>query len=194
VQVLFLCSANQCRSPMAAGLLQRHLARSKRCRPITVASAGFASAGYPATDGAVAVMEDIGIDITGHRSRKLDRELLDGADLILGMTRQHVVDAAVLAPAAWPRTFPLMDAVRRAGETGPLPVGEEPAYWVALLHAGRRPATVLALPPSDDIADPIDQPLDAYRRARDQLDGLTRRLAELLCTGDARVEGEYIQT
>lgn len=172
---------------MAAGLLQRHLARRGDRRGIAVSSAGFGSTGYPAADGAVAVMEDIGVDITGHRSRQADPELLEGADLILGMTRQHVIDAAVLAPAAWPKTFPLVDAVRRGSESGPLPTADDPAYWVARLHAGRRPAAVLMLPPGDDIADPIDQPIEAYRKTRDQLDGLTRRLAELLCSGDGDV-------
>ena len=165
---------------MAAALLRNHLARSSGSPPIQVGSAGFGPEGYPATDEAVAAMDDLRIDITGHRSRRLDPELLEAADLILAMTRQHVMDAVVLAPAAWPRTLPLVDAVRRASETGPLPTPADPASWVARLHAGRRPADVLTLPPRDDVADPIDQPLDAYRRTRDQLDGLTRRLAELL--------------
>jgi len=186
VQVLFVCSANQCRSPMAAALLQRYLTRGSACSSIEVGSAGFGPAGYPATEGAIAAMDDIRIDITRHRSRLLDPDLLGGADLVLAMTRQHVMDAVVLAPAAWPRTLPLVDAVRRAGQTGPMLAANDPGSWVARLHAGRRPADVLTLPPGDDIADPIDQPLDAYRRTRDQLDGLTRRLAELLREPEGR--------
>jgi len=151
-----------------------------------VGSAGFGPEGYPATDEAVAAMDDIRIDITGHRSRRLDPELLGDADLVLAMTRQHVMDAVVLAPAAWPRTLPLIDAVRRASQTGPMPTADNPGSWVARLHAGRRPADVLTLSPADDIADPIDQPLDAYRRTRDQLDGLTRRLAELFRESDSQ--------
>jgi low molecular weight protein-tyrosine phosphatase len=174
---------------MAAALLQARLARRSRCPPIQVLSAGFGPSGYPATDSAVAAMDDVGIDITRHRSRQLDGEILEDADLVLGMTRQHVVDAVVLAPEAWPRTLPLVDAVRRASETGPLTTGEDPQSWVARLHGGRRPADVLTLPPGDDIADPIGGRLDAYRKTRDQLDGLTRQLAELLCASDGDTAG-----
>ena len=165
---------------MAAALLQNHLARRSGSPPVQVGSAGFGPEGYPATDEAVAAMDDLRIDITGHRSRRLDPHVLGAADLILAMTRQHVIDAVVLARAAWPRTLPLVDAVRRASQAGPLPTADDPSSWVARLHAGRRPADVLTLPPGDDIADPIGQPLDAYRRTRDQLNGLTQRLAELL--------------
>ena len=83
MRVLFVCSGNTCRSPMAEGYLS-----SKRLPGISVSSAGFISEGDAASENAVEVMREIGIDISSHTSHLLTGKLLE-ADRIYCMTEGH---------------------------------------------------------------------------------------------------------
>jgi len=89
--ILLVCTGNLCRSPMAAALLRRYLDEDDARRDWRVLSAGlWAEEGEPASTGAVMAMAERGIDLTGHRSRRLTRQMVEEADLILGMTPSHV--------------------------------------------------------------------------------------------------------
>lgn len=178
VDILFVCTGNQCRSPMAAAILSRLL--SERGSAIAVGSAGFLSEGVPIPTEVRQVMEPFGYDLSAHRSRAVSSVLLGSAELVVGMTRQHAVDLALLHPSAWPRTFTLAEVVRLGG-TFPARRRDEPlASWVARVGAGRRRASIFDLPRSDDVPDPIGKPLRAYLGTRDRLLGLTTRLADLV--------------
>lgn len=83
MKVLFICSGNTCRSPMAEGYLS-----SKNSENLTVSSAGFISEGEKASKNAVAVMKEIGIDISAHRSRLINADMLS-ADRIFCMSESH---------------------------------------------------------------------------------------------------------
>src|SRR5436189_797269 len=86
--VLFVCTGNICRSPLAASLLERAL--QERGIEVTVASAGTGAwDGAPASEGAYLVGLERGLDLSGHRARLLTRELVEQADLILTMARHH---------------------------------------------------------------------------------------------------------
>jgi protein-tyrosine-phosphatase len=88
--VLFVCTANMCRSPIAQGLMQDKLRREKLADQMRAESAGvWTQNGRPATDLAVRVLADRGIDIAGHRSRVITPEIVRDAALILTMTRSH---------------------------------------------------------------------------------------------------------
>ena len=91
--VVCVCTGNTCRSPMAAALLRQALDKRGR-EDILVESAGLA-AGFasPASEHAVAVMREIGLDLSGHRSRPLTETLAADAARIVAMTDGH---AAVL--------------------------------------------------------------------------------------------------
>ena len=88
--VLFVCTANQCRSPMAEALLKSLVARRGEADCWQIQSAGtWTEAGRPATQLTQVVMRERNIDLSGHRSRLIDADLLATASVILVMTRNH---------------------------------------------------------------------------------------------------------
>jgi protein-tyrosine phosphatase len=161
---------------MAEALLRRRMQE----RGVTgrVGSAGFLGSGHRATDDAIATMADIGVDLSGHRSRKVTADLLDGTDLVITMTRQHLIDIASLTPDGWERGFQIRDLVQRAVAVGPR--GQPFETWLASVNSGRSRAGLLSTPLGDDIADPIGGTRADYQRTRDVLDGLLTRLAAVL--------------
>jgi protein arginine phosphatase len=84
--LLFVCSGNTCRSPLAR-VITRRLLRERGWHHVSVASAGTAAVdGAAASENSLAVAAENGLDLSGHESRELTTELLDWADLILTMT------------------------------------------------------------------------------------------------------------
>jgi low molecular weight protein-tyrosine phosphatase len=167
--ILVLCTANVCRSPMAAALLARRLGGLG----VPVSSAGMLGGGSPALPEVVSAMAAHGLDVSAHRSRAVQPADLAGAGLVLGMARENIRHAVVMAPQAWPRAFTLKELIRRAGGTGPRPPGEPLTSWLG--DAGE-----------DDVADPAGGPPDGYPRTAAALDRLVERLAEL-CWPDQAV-------
>lgn len=94
---LFVCTGNTCRSPMAEGLFRKFLSQQLQCaedelidRGYVVQSAGLAAAnGLPASPESVAILEEKGIDLRNHESQPLTDQLLNQADYVFTMTRQH---------------------------------------------------------------------------------------------------------
>jgi protein-tyrosine-phosphatase len=86
--VLFVCTANICRSPMAMGLWKAMI--KDRADEWIVESAGtWAPEGEPAAQRTQLVLKELGIDLWSHRSRQVDRQLLSQFNLILVMERGH---------------------------------------------------------------------------------------------------------
>jgi len=136
--ILFLCTGNICRSPMAEGLF-RHAIKGRG--EFRIVSAGLgAMDGQPPTQHSVQAMREIGIDISGQRSRALTAEMVRSADYIFGMTHSHVDTVALLYPAMAEKTFLL----REFDET--LEFYEK------------------------DISDPIGSPYEIYVECRDQIE------------------------
>lgn len=78
-KVIFICTGNTCRSPMAEALFKK-LLTDKGITDIEVSSAGLMTAdGLPASENSVKAMAEIGMDISAHRSRQLTAEMLNGA-------------------------------------------------------------------------------------------------------------------
>ena len=90
MRVLFVCTGNTCRSPIAEALARR-FAADRHLSEISVGSAGTAAwDGAPASDGALLVAMERSVDLSAHRARLLTRELVNGSDLILAMGPHHV--------------------------------------------------------------------------------------------------------
>jgi protein-tyrosine-phosphatase len=89
--ILIVCTANICRSPMAAGLLQHFLAgQTGPLKSLQVISAGIAARqDDPISDNAAVAMRKVGIDLSEHASQPVTQRLLDEALVVLCMTESH---------------------------------------------------------------------------------------------------------
>ena len=101
--VLFVCTGNTCRSPMAEVLLREYVAQKLHCTlneiqkyGVEIQSAGISAwGGTQASDKAVHAMQQKGIDLNGHTSQPLTEKLLQSAEIVWTMTAAH--RSAILA-------------------------------------------------------------------------------------------------
>ncbi len=108
IKVLFVCTGNTCRSPIAEGAFKKYLAEKLNFKVdeleqmgYKVSSAGIiGSSGHPATSEAVTACAAQGIDIKNHRNRGLSRELIEESDFIFTMEKIHLMRTLSLAPEA----------------------------------------------------------------------------------------------
>jgi protein-tyrosine phosphatase len=174
--ILIVCTANVCRSPVAAALLQRALdATTAPGDPAwAVRSAGTSSIRVPLDANTVAAAAEAGLTVGDHVPRPVDRSIVarDGADLVLTMSRAHLREVVALDPASWPRSFTLKELVRRASEVAPAAAGEPLGAWLGRLAVGRRAAAMIKPDPDDDVEDPYGLPHRAHRAMVEELSGL----------------------
>lgn len=106
-KILLVCSGNTCRSPMAQAMLQQML-RNTHNKEITVKSAGlYTSDGLPASEAARLVMEEMGLDLSGHTSQKVNEALMAETELVLTMTEEQRQNLAAAFPQKRQQIFTL---------------------------------------------------------------------------------------
>jgi len=146
--VLFICTGNICRSPMAEGLF-RDLVKGRK--DIAVGSAGIgAVSGQLPSVHSVEVMDELGIDINGVRSRPITPEMVRRSDFIFCMTYGHLDSMLLLFPEAADKTF--------------------------LVREFENEVPVIAR----EIPDPIGACRDTYRHCRDQIAKALPRLLDFI--------------
>jgi protein-tyrosine-phosphatase len=112
--VLFVCTANICRSPMTAGIFNKILKEENPEGEWRVESAGtWGLDGEPAAAGSLAVMKNNGIDISEHRARSVSKDLLQVFDLILTMESGQKESMRVEFPEVSDRIFLLSEMVNQ---------------------------------------------------------------------------------
>ncbi len=105
--VLFVCTGNVCRSPMAEGIF-RHAIQGRGNYRVLSAGLG-AMDGQPPSPYAVQAVKELGIDISSQRSRMLTPDMVQQADYLFGMTHSHVDTVTLLYPQAAEKTFLLRE-------------------------------------------------------------------------------------
>jgi protein-tyrosine phosphatase len=193
--ILVVCTGTVCRSPVAEGFLCSAVRRRFAERAPTVESVGtFGWEGSPASPESVAAALELGIDIAGHRARRLEAEHLEGTGLVLAMASEHRTAVVRLAPETAARTFTLKELVRLLEA---LPVASGDADPVAALAVRAAEADALRRngfegdPEDEDIADPLGLPIETYRAVAVELEEWCGRLTDgLFGRAHARASAE----
>lgn len=143
--VLFVCTGNTCRSPMAVGLVKHALGNHPN---IKIISAGvMAPKGLHASINAVVVMKEIEIDISQHHSTLLTKDLVNQMDLIFVMTQVHKLEVINLLEKPGKEIYLIKEFDPKLSKED---------------HEIRNTGSM-------DIPDPIGKPIELYRHCRDEI-------------------------
>lgn len=173
--ILTVCTGNICRSPLAEALLRHHLDGL----PVTVHSAGtYALAGEQMTDQNQVIASELGVDdARGHRARQLTEPMLDEADLVLALSREHRRAIAELLPRANRVTFTLREFARLTRElsledeieSSPTDAGARMRQLVASIAQLRGSVAPPTDAEDDDVVDPYRRSDEVYAASASQI-------------------------
>lgn len=167
-KVVFVCTANRCRSPSAEALLRADVGSE-----VAIDSCGLhATPGLPPPQETLYALKEYGLDLSAHRSRGVDEASLEDADVVIGFERHHVASAVVDHAVPSERAFLLTELVNFLEKSRSL--DED-----AILSAHRR-RFAAAFPLFAEVADPIGTSFQVHRAVTAEIAALCKRLAERL--------------
>ncbi len=163
MNILFVCTGNTCRSPMAQRLMQSEIDERRCADRIQVLSAGLSALEEDTiSEEAVLALQEYGIDARGQNSNRVTPQLLDETDLILTMTRFHSKMLLALNPQIQHKTFLFADYLQFNSEKiGPAHM--DPDGWF------------------EEVMDPFGQSLEVYRLCAQQLRRMVQALTDIVC-------------
>ncbi len=185
--VLVICTANICRSPAAASLLERAMGSD---RSVRVGSAGVrARVGAPFDEDMSAAL---GEELPVFRARQLTSAMIGESDLILTMSSGHRSAVVSAVPSAIRRTFTLREFADLAALAGPGAAGADAtaAGTLAALAAQAPRMRPQRSGRPNDIADPYGRGTAAYERAVADISAAVASLAEQLPSGLRTLQAE----
>lgn len=178
LRILVVCTANICRSRIAEAYLADEAER--RGADAEVESAAVVLDGLEVPVEVSQIVAAAGVNLPERPGRMVTDDDLQRADLIIGMTREHVREIVVRDPGAWPRTFTLKELVRRASEIGARPDTMTLEEWLSEVHDGRETTDLLGSSEDDDVADPYGGSPEDYDVTAREIARLVRRAADLM--------------
>lgn len=157
--IMFVCTGNTCRSPMAEGALRVLLEKERPGQFAVISSGTSAADGFPATEHSIEASKLWKSDISSHESQSLTEELIGKADLILAMTPNHYRQLMTINPEAQSkyfllRNFPDPDPFGAAVDD---PIGQPLDYYKnTFLEIAEEAGRILS-----EIVKRIDETVDA---------------------------------